>query len=157
MNILSISRFICKHLFLELYLLDLLIQLVTKFLTYYFKGLLNNLIILRSQNYNTCLISVLLFVHCIRVKYFRFVIDSFWPRAMLKGPKRSFVVVVLVLLGVETWAKNAPNGTKKIRELKMFANENHCLMCSLSRFASLCGISLLNMVLYGLFVALYGL
>ena len=42
-----------------------------------------------------------------------------WPRAMLKGPKRSFVVVlivVFVLVGSgESWAKNVPNGTKKIQ------------------------------------------
>ena len=52
----------------------------------------------------------------------------FWPRAMLKGLKGSFVVgvIVLVLGVVETWAKNvpyrtqnvpnesAPNGTKNV-------------------------------------------
>ena len=35
--------------------------------------------------------------------------SSFWPRAMLKGPKRSFVVVfvlVVVVLGGKSWAKN---------------------------------------------------
>ena len=32
--------------------------------------------------------------------------DYFWPRATLKGPKRSFVVVVL--LGVESSSKNVP-------------------------------------------------
>ena len=38
----------------------------------------------------------------------------FWPRATLKGPKRSFVVVILdvLLLGVKTWLKNVPNWTK---------------------------------------------
>ena len=39
---------------------------------------------------------------------------AFWQLAMLKGPKRSFVVV-LVLGMVETWVKNAPNGTKNAR------------------------------------------
>ena len=39
---------------------------------------------------------------------------------MLKGPKRSFVVV---LGGVESWAKNVPNGTKKIREQKICKKE----------------------------------
>ena len=40
-------------------------------------------------------------------------VKVFWLRATLKGPKRSFVVVViLVLLGVETWAKSFPNGAK---------------------------------------------
>ena len=33
---------------------------------------------------------------------------------MLKGPKRSFVVVVLG--SVELWAKNVPNGTKNVSE-----------------------------------------
>ena len=37
---------------------------------------------------------------------------SFLPRAMLTGPKRSFVVVVLG--GVESWAKNVPNGIKNV-------------------------------------------
>ena len=37
-----------------------------------------------------------------------------WPRTLLKGPKRSFVVVFLVV-GVETWAKNVPSGTKNVR------------------------------------------
>ena len=68
----------------------------------------------------------------------------YWPRAMLKGPKRRFVVVV-VLGVVETWVKNVPNGPKNVpygtkivrvqiflqieqktlqKEQKMFANEN---------------------------------
>ena len=45
----------------------------------------------------------------------------FWPRATLKGPKRSFVVVVLVVvlvLGVETWAKNVTNVTKNVSKHK---------------------------------------
>ena len=36
---------------------------------------------------------------------------------MLKGPKRSFVVVVLLLVvvgSVESWAKNVPNGTRNV-------------------------------------------
>ena len=38
---------------------------------------------------------------------------------MLKRPKRRFVVVVLVFLdGVESWAKNVPNGTKSVCEKK---------------------------------------
>ena len=61
---------------------------------------------------------------------------SFWPRALLKGPKRSFVVLVLVL-GVESSSKNVTNGTNSVckqnvlhneqkmfqREQKMFANK----------------------------------
>ena len=59
---------------------------------------------------------------------------------MLKGPKRSFVVVVVVIVigVVETCVKNAPNGTKYVRvqnllqieqkEQKMFANENRGLL-----------------------------
>ena len=50
---------------------------------------------------------------------------------MLNGPKRSFVVVVaLLLLGsVESWAKKNPNGTKMFakkmleKERKMFAKK----------------------------------
>ena len=41
---------------------------------------------------------------------------------MLKGPKRSFVVVLL-LSGVESSAKNVPNGTKNVREQKTFQVE----------------------------------
>ena len=42
---------------------------------------------------------------------------SFWPRAPLKGPKISFVVVV-VGVGVETWAKNVTKRTKIFRQWK---------------------------------------
>ena len=38
----------------------------------------------------------------------------YWPWALLKGPKRNFVVALLV--GVETWVKNGKNGTKNVRE-----------------------------------------
>ena len=40
----------------------------------------------------------------------------FWPRALLKGPKRNFVVVV----GVETWAKSFTNQTKNVRTENCF-------------------------------------
>ena len=44
---------------------------------------------------------------------------------MLKGPKRSFVVVVvllvLVVLGVESSSKNVPNGTKIVQGNKKCA------------------------------------
>ena len=45
----------------------------------------------------------------------------FWPRATLKGPKRSFVVVVLVVLvvGVETWAKNVRQWKSGLVQLSM--------------------------------------
>ena len=47
----------------------------------------------------------------------------FWPRAALKGPKRSFVVVLVVLvvvLGVvETWVKNVTKVTKNVCKQKM--------------------------------------
>ena len=42
---------------------------------------------------------------------------------MLKGSKRNFVVVVVLLGGVESWAKNVfqnPNGTKNMQGQKMF-------------------------------------
>ena len=45
----------------------------------------------------------------------------FWPRAMLKGPKRSFVVVVVVVrVGGESWAKLVPNRTKNVQGNKKF-------------------------------------
>ena len=57
------------------------------------------------------------------------VIISFLPWALLKGPKSSFVVVfvlavlVVVLVGVETWVKNGTNGTKNVREQNLFLIE----------------------------------
>ena len=42
---------------------------------------------------------------------------------MLKGPKRSFVVVVVLVLGVESKAKNVSNGTKIVQDnKKMFTS-----------------------------------
>ena len=38
---------------------------------------------------------------------------DFGPRATLKGPKKGFVVVVVVV-GVESSSKNAPNRTKNV-------------------------------------------
>ena len=38
---------------------------------------------------------------------------AFRPRATLKGTKRSFVVVVLVLVGAESSLKNVTKVTKK--------------------------------------------
>ena len=35
---------------------------------------------------------------------------------MLKGPKRSFFVVIVHVLGVESKAKNVPNGTKIVHK-----------------------------------------
>ena len=47
--------------------------------------------------------------------YYRYMVLTsiwhFWPRALLKGPKRSFIVVV----GMDTWAKSVTNGTKNVR------------------------------------------
>ena len=50
---------------------------------------------------------------------------TFWPRALLKGPKRSFVVLVLVVLvvGVETFCLNVLNGTKSVQANKKCARE----------------------------------
>ena len=36
----------------------------------------------------------------------------FLPRALLKGPKRRFVVIVVLVVGVESSSKNFQNGTK---------------------------------------------
>ena len=50
----------------------------------------------------------------------------FWPRAMLKGPKRGFVVVDLDLIGVESKEKCSYIVEQKmlLMEEKNFANEN---------------------------------
>ena len=76
----------------------------------------------------------------------------FWPRATLKGPKRSFVVVLLVvLLGVETCLKNVPNWTKIVQGNKKSASVAHygielpCLPCM-----ALCGLLCPYVSLYGL-------
>ena len=45
--------------------------------------------------------------------------QSFWPRATLKGPKKTFVVVFVVVLGVESISKNVPGNKKCFREQKM--------------------------------------
>ena len=46
----------------------------------------------------------------------------FWPRATLKGPKRSFVVL-LVIVGVEKWLKDDTNETKNVNEQNLFPIE----------------------------------
>ena len=55
----------------------------------------------------------------------------FLPRATLKGPKRSFVV--LVVDGVETSFKNVPKRTKTVQENKKCASVAHygieCRVC----------------------------
>ena len=49
----------------------------------------------------------------------------FWPRAILKGPKRSFVV--LLLLGVESSSKNVPVNKNFSREQKIFLGTKNVL------------------------------
>ena len=51
---------------------------------------------------------------------------NFWPRAKPKVPKRSFIVVVLVV-GVETWAKNVTNVTKNVSKHKRDRSNKKCL------------------------------
>ena len=56
---------------------------------------------------------------------------------MLKGPKRSFVVVVLVLvLGVESSSKNVTNVTKKFREQNLLQSEQKMLQIEQKKFAN---------------------
>ena len=54
----------------------------------------------------------------------------FLPRAMIKGPKSSFVVVVVIVLhlvgSVESWAKNVLNGTKNVRKQICSKSKNKC-------------------------------
>ena len=57
---------------------------------------------------------------------------------MLKGPKRSFVVFLVILdLGVESSSKNAPNGTKKFRKQNLLKSKKTCSKgnknCSLTK------------------------
>ena len=71
----------------------------------------------------------IIFFHNFMRRYIR---QCCWPRALLKGPKRSFVVLVLLLVvvGVETWIRNGTNvtkqflmGTKNVREQNLFLIE----------------------------------
>ena len=52
----------------------------------------------------------------------------FLPRAMIKGPKSSFVVVIVLHLvgSVESWAKNVLNGTKNVRKQICSKSKNKC-------------------------------
>ena len=79
----------------------------------------------------------------------------FWLRATLKGPKKSFVVV----LGVETWVRNVSNrtkivqGNKKCASVAYYGTEFPCLPC-------INGLMWPCMALYGFmwpWIALYGL
>ena len=49
-------------------------------------------------------------------------VNIFIPRSLLKGPKRSFVVVVVVflLLGVKKWVKNGKKRTKNVYQQNVF-------------------------------------
>ena len=85
----------------------------------------------------------------------------FWPRAPLKGPKRSFVVVV-VLGVVETWVKmeqkNVTKGTINVRKRQScLKGQKHYFMLFLLHFIAMCGLLRLCMVLYGLCMVIYGL
>ena len=53
---------------------------------------------------------------------------TFWPRATLRGPKRSFVIVgvVIYVAGVEKWVKNVQNGKKCAREQKNVQENKKC-------------------------------
>ena len=55
------------------------------------------------------------------MNYFRF-FDNFWPRAKLKGPKRNFVVVV-VIGGESFWNEQEMFAM----EQKMFSEQNYCI------------------------------
>ena len=57
-----------------------------------------------------------MFVHCIVVCFLEWCNTFFWPRAMLKSPKRSFVFVLV--LGVKTWVRNVQGNKKCAREQK---------------------------------------
>ena len=54
---------------------------------------------------------------------------------MLKGPKRSFVVVVFVL-GVKSWAKNVTKVTKNVCEQKVLQSEQKMLQSEQKMFAN---------------------
>ena len=60
---------------------------------------------------------------------------TFATRAQLKGPKRSFLAVITVLLGVETWAKNVPKGTKNVHQQNLFQANNNCYKTKKTLFA----------------------
>ena len=48
-------------------------------------------------------------------------LSIYWPQILLKGPKRSLVVGIV--MGVESsWKKDIPNGTKKTSQTKFVPN-----------------------------------
>ena len=55
---------------------------------------------------------------------------------MLKGPKRSFVVVVLLLVGVESSSKNVTKVTKNVREQNLLQSEQNFLQREQKKFAN---------------------
>ena len=60
----------------------------------------------------------------------------FWPRAMLKGPKRSFVAVFLVL-DVESCFRNVTMVTKNVCEQNLFLMKQKMLLNEPKMFAML--------------------
>ena len=73
------------------------------------------LILEKSKSRNSGMIAFYMTMAKREVVFSGSVVTIFWPRATLKGPKRSFVVVVVLLLlplDVETWVKDVPNRAK---------------------------------------------
>ena len=85
---------------------------------------------------------------------------------MLKGPKKSFVVVVLVL-GVKKLVKNALNGTKNVRKQNLLQIEqkickgtknvllwhimvSNCRVCLVWACVAFCGLLWPCLVLFGI-------
>ena len=96
-----------------------------------------------------CKVKCLTLYYSLRITFFahgNFSKRYFWPRALLKGAKRSFVVLV----GVETWGKMFQIKRKILqKEQKLFANDFvPCLALCLKRalFDLLCHC----MAFYGL-------
>ena len=82
-----------------------------------------------------------------------FQIITFCPRATLKalkGSKRSFVFVLL-LLGVETWMKKVPNRIKIVQGNKKCASvAHHGIELPCLAYMALCGLVWPYVALYGL-------
>ena len=105
------------------------------------------------------------FFSSVRARVIVCLLVTFWPRATLKGPKRSFVVVVL-LLGLETWVKNGTKnvmkGTKNVRErvshfLSFFCRISRPCMAFSDLVWSCMAFLWSCMALYGRFIIVYGL
>ena len=82
---------------------------------------------------------------------FNEILYKYWPRLTLKGPKRSFVVAVfLIVLSVEKWNKKCSR--RNLFQIEQIKRQNHCFMFFLPHLMTICGHLSLIKVLHSLFM-----